>query len=432
MKVYASILDQILDDVAPAGSDSDVREALKEGDGIKAISEAEADTKFLDDIAGPSKHTNINRSASTPEGWRERSAKVVEDEGSLIGSALSHLAGAEGNAGGFKRMAQEDVNMRIRTFLQLGYTPSKVAAYLNKLAEHVLFDRNQSADFLNSQAGKLGLLYIEPNHYMGSCEKTFDFSKKNGHVRALAVKKVAECTGCQHHKKHGEEHRCAMYKLPIVASAQGLQKIVDASVKGPKTAAALKAMHDQKTERAAAVVVGAREHYKTTIRTASDKDIKESEICNAKDVEKLMKEGNAIEKVHAFLRGKVGSVRAGEAVVSYIKSLKGSHARIALANLDCAFLKQRLASSETIVGSSKCSSCTYRSGMHCGMTGGTLLSFPGMEKTGPKTASTGVDGNKLMDDYGLSSVNRPKVGTIEEEPDQRLNVEMDSTMQVRF
>ena len=93
-------------------------------------------------------------------------------------------------------------------------------------------------------------------------------------------------------------------------------------------------------------------------------------------------------------------------------------------------MKNRLASSETILGKEKCASCGFRNSMHCGLTGGTLLSFPGMEKVSAKTASApGQDGVSFMQSLELTAPTLEiKINQDRVLPD----VEMDTIPTVRF
>jgi hypothetical protein len=76
-----------------------------------------------------------------------------------------------------------------------------------------------------------------------------------------------------------------------------------------------------------------------------------------------------------------------------------------ISKLDCKFLKGKLAGGNPIVGSERCAGCTKRCGMHCGLTGGTLLSFPGMDKvpTGKRASSLAKDGAQVLGEYQMES-----------------------------
>jgi hypothetical protein len=64
----------------------------------------------------------------------------------------------------------------------------------------------------------------------------------------------------------------------------------------------------------------------------------------------------------------------------------------------------KLGARNAIIGAEKCGSCNFRNGMHCGLTGGTLLSFPGMSQTtSNKIARAGApeDGRSILKEFDL-------------------------------
>ena len=153
-------------------------------------------------------------------------------------------------------------------------------------------------------------------------------------------------------------------------------------------------------------------------------------VFNSDVVEKLHGAGHSIEKIFKGGANKVGSVQAKKAVIDFVNSIKNKPIKIALSQIDCTFLKNKLAVHNPIVGAAKCGSCSFRSGMHCGLTGGTLLSFPGMNGTGKKTASDEAvrDGHSILNEYDLSSpVQGPDIDMSEPE---RLDVQVNKTFKM--
>jgi hypothetical protein len=418
-KIYASVIDSILDDIAPNEAQ------LQKGIDVKDLSEGYIDKAFLKEIAGDSEHTSIpggnGMTASVQEDWAGRSQKVLAKADGLL-----HSIGAPDDA---FSVTDAKVRESIRRALNSGISPLKVTAMLNKLAEQAVFNRTYADDFLKSQSGLLGLAYIEPNHFMGSCDKTFNKLKSAGRkVTALAVKACDACVGCTHCKTASEGlKRCALYGKPIVETASDVRNLLKEKKYGTKKAA-LSARHNgmQAPELKQAPE---RTLIATTTRTAGDKNIVESKTFTAKDVEKQLGNGADLQHIYHGARGQFGSMVASAAVKKFIASLKGSNVKIALRQLDCTLLKRRLAATETIIGESKCASCAMRQGMHCGFTGGTILSFPGMEKVSSrnKIASSGpeVDGTAVLDEYDLTR--RASVVIADTKPLDRLDVEMPAT-----
>ena len=120
-----------------------------------------------------------------------------------------------------------------------------------------------------------------------------------------------------------------------------------------------------------------------------------------KNVQASLEAGKTLQEVYVASKQARGSAATERVVRTYLDGLKKTGARINLAAVDCSLLKHRLTASESIIGKSKCATCTHRcAGMHCGFTGGTLLSFPGMDRVGGKRASlqqaTAPDGVATM------------------------------------
>lgn len=463
--VYASIIDAILDDVAPGG-DADVSEGLQRGKDFRDISTDEADVDFLDSIAGESKHTSVPgggvTAAATPEEWRGRSSRVADDLDSFLGAAMGRMAGEEGSDG-LPSLTDQQVKASIDDMLHLGYSPARIAAKL-EVVNHI-FNKQFAHDHLESQAGNLGLVYLNPSHFGGSCQKSHDFIKAKGSVKAAAVKRIAACGSCN----RCSGGRCSLYKLPIVASAEEATKVAQAKFATVKKAALVEIHNASQT--APAEVVTARSHANAVVRTAGDMQTierpespnamrvsliaskvkqgmdlqeafeavrdergtptaqaalkayvaaekkaggperraieektysrqanhqtvslkaqrEETKVATIQEVAQLLQTGHTFGSAYSVIRGEIGSHMAGKLFNAYLTDLKKTGGKVNLNQIDCGYLKGKLASSNAIVGASKCASCTYRCNtMHCGLTGGTLLTFPGMDKAKTKRAN---------------------------------------------
>jgi hypothetical protein len=133
---------------------------------------------------------------------------------------------------------------------------------------------------------------------------------------------------------------------------------------------------------------------------------KEAEVTTIQDVAKLITAGHNFSQAYSLVRGRIGSQQAGKVFGQFLADLKKTGGKVNLEQIDCTFLKGKLASSNAIVGAKKCAGCSYRcAGMHCGLTGGTLLSFPGMDRARSKQASyEGVqDGVQDMASYDMQA-----------------------------
>jgi hypothetical protein len=138
----------------------------------------------------------------------------------------------------------------------------------------------------------------------------------------------------------------------------------------------------------------------TLRRTAAKAEVK----FDVEIVSKLHTAGHSMEKIFKKASEKVGSPHAKRVIQDFVDGLKRTNHKVALSQIDCRFLKNKLGTQNVIVGAEKCASCSYRSGMHCGLTGGTLLSFPGMDtQSTNKKVATGApkDGRAILNEFDL-------------------------------
>jgi hypothetical protein len=141
-----------------------------------------------------------------------------------------------------------------------------------------------------------------------------------------------------------------------------------------------------------------------TMDTVRASKTKKTVHVDASTIEKLHNAGHSLEKIYKAASTKVGTLVASKAVKEFVAGLKNTNTKIALSQIDCTFLKNKLGTQNVIIGANKCGSCTYRNGMHCGLTGGTLLTFPNMDKqaTNIKIASDAPkDGYAMLSEYDL-------------------------------
>lgn len=417
-KVYASIIDQILDDNEP--SYEGLTDAKKNGESFHSISKDHSDMKFLEDMAGKSHHTPVPGGiVANKEDWNKKSSKVLDNDQSLLTAALKVTAGEDANELGKKMLSDAEVKSRLEDLLHLGVSPKKIKERLGKIAEVYLFNHQMAENFLDSQSGLMGLSYIQPNHFMPSdCTKSMDFIKNKGELKAASVKKITACDGCKFASKQEDgSMRCNAYKLPIVSNEKELKVVAEKQARknGLKTAASVKqiltAMHNNEpieVEQKESSL--SRVDMPATVQPILGKS-KETKSFTASKVASLVKEGKSVGEIYAQNRSEYGSHITKTAIVKYISELKKTGAKVDIKQLDCSFLKGKLKTANVITGASKCASCSYRNGMHCGLTGGTLLTFPGMDKmSGKKTASieaeNKADGNKMMEDFGLSTITK--------------------------
>lgn len=370
-----------------------------------------------------------------------RTAKALGDE-SVFADIVMKLEEAKGHGFNDKReISEAEVQRYVKTLLNGGMPPVKVAAKLDKLAELQLFNKGMATDYLNRNAGLLGLAYIQPNEFMNKCPDTYERLKVKaaGNIAAKSVKQINACTNCMFFKKEAGAKTCNLYHLPIVGTQNELLTVVNkmtAGVPAKSKKAALIQIANKDEQRTPMVnhIVSSRpaqKPYHTSPDQARQAQPKKVAFqLTASHVEKLHTAGNTLEKIYNWAVSKVGSAQAGRAVREFVASLKTKNTKIALSQIDCTFLKGKLGVQNAIVGAAKCGSCVFRQGMHCGMTGGTLVSFPGMDKqaSNHKIADGAPkDGMAMLNEYDMKhAAEQPDIEINASGPD-RMNVEMGST-----
>jgi len=405
------------------------------------------------------------------------------DDQSLFNEVTMSLEKAEAGApegrkpGAEERnKSDEELKAYVKKLLNQGTAPKKVAELLEKVAEIQLLDKkdNMGANYLNQNQGTLGMAYLEPNTYMdevsptyertasessemrcAKCNKEVKPEKRHGKEycpeclgilsikpkqgsaddcvrqakawkaagitpRAWSVKKVTACDGCALMKNK----TCTLYGLPVVANAQELAAIINkhtAGVPAQSKRAALVQIANREPQQVKRVEPAMKREASVTHKLGT---VKQAVAVEGMTVEGMHKEGMALDAIYRKRSMKVGSVEAGREVKRFVASLQRTGAKVALSQIDCKFLKNKLGMKNAIVGASKCADCCYRTDMHCGLTGGTLLTFPGMEKTGKvASAAKPTDAVALLKDYDLTR--RPASGDIDISGPDRLELDID-------
>ena len=211
-KQYDSIIDAMLDEREPDWKDLGLDEAQKSGEEVADWSHQYVDTKFEDDIAeSASRHTPVWGPKSGMHTYEERISEkeaaapritavtanrrlndykskdgdndsLMDEVTESIESAYSNSNLAE-NSAAKKEVSEAQVQKYIRNLLNQGTSPAKVAVQLQKLAEIELFNHQSATDYLQRNAGLMGLAYLEPNTYMDKSSPTYEHTagkKKTG------------------------------------------------------------------------------------------------------------------------------------------------------------------------------------------------------------------------------------------------------------
>jgi hypothetical protein len=350
---YASIIDSFLDEREPDWKDLGLKDAVNSGDDWFERTHKDVDESFMNDITSGAKKFKItpanvkgatltnriaekeaaeprlaaasqaNRIASSPEDY-----KNDVGDNSLIDEITMNLDKAE-KEGTVEKKNRTDAEIKrwIKTLLNEGVPPAKVAAQLKKLAEIQLFNHQMSTDYLNSQAGLIGMAYIEPNTFMQSCPDTYKrYSAKTGGVRAKSVKQISACEGCTYFKKDGANKTCNLYHLPVVGNQTELSAVINkmtAGVPANSKKAALVQIANREPERS-----GVSNEPKALVRTANTHNTKEQRTAHsvanefkfdASHVEKLHVKGASLEKIHTYASKKFGAIDTSKAIRGFCR-----------------------------------------------------------------------------------------------------------------
>jgi hypothetical protein len=390
-KIYSSILDQILSDLAPNPSEVGLKSEISRGEEFENISQSEEDAAFVNELAP--------RVASVAADWRQKAQASFSNGGLLEEAALRSVGSKAAGEVEKTALTNDQVKRFISDRLHMGRRPSQVADDLEKLSDLHVFEKGLASDVLSDMSGVVGYTYLEPNHFHDTCQASLERISREGKVIAKSVKRIAacsSCTGCV-------GGSCSVYKLPIIASKGDLKELVEKEASKIGKSASKKTMaelHDW-TPEAKSVT-----SYSHATQIAGFEHIaREAEKTITKEHIAAQVEASPLVQVFSTAAETFGKVAAKRAVNGYLNSLKTSKAKVSIDNVDCRLLVGKLSSGNAIVGSKKCPECVYRNCMSCGLTGGTLISFPGMNtvKSAHKVAAGAKSGEVILAEYQLES-----------------------------
>jgi hypothetical protein len=281
--------------------------------------------------------------------------------------------------------------------------------------------------------------FKEANHFSGRMVQT---AHAKGHSLKVIATAAEKRYGVLETSKGIREFVASLRKekgkiVMAKADAQYLSQIGlhnDAIVAGVKCASC-KAHTTKETHKAASVegVTRAPERFvEATLNTVRGSQKKVTANFDSAKVAKLHGEGHGVEKIFKAASAKYGSAQASKAIRDWAHNLKNTNTKIALSQVDCTVLKKmgvKLGTQNAIIGAEKCGSCTFRDGMHCGMTGGTLLSFPGMNQVASNkkvAAGAPVDGRSMLNEFDL--IGKSAQADIDMNAPERADIQMSSTM----
>lgn len=210
---YDNIIDAMLDEREPDWKDLEMEDAKKSGEEQLDRTHQYVDTDFEDEIAeSASRHTPIWGPKSGAGTYEQRIAEKeaaaprinsvtayrrmdeyksdVGDNQSLMDEVTESIEKAytnnnlAENSAAKKEVSDAQVQKYVKDLLNQGVSPAKVAQKLEKLAELELFNREMATDYLQRNAGLMGLAYLEPNSYMDKNTPTYE--RKSGSKTAGA------------------------------------------------------------------------------------------------------------------------------------------------------------------------------------------------------------------------------------------------------
>jgi hypothetical protein len=281
--------------------------------------------------------------------------------------------------------------------------------------------------------------FKEANHFSGRMVQT-------AHAKGHSLKVIAEAAekryGLLETSKGIREFVASLRKekgkiVMAKADAQYLTKvgIHNGDIVAGAKCASCKAHTGKEVHKAAStegVTRSPEKFVEATLGTLRGSQQKVVANFDSSKVAKLHNEGHGMAKIYKAASAKYGSVQATKAIRDWAHNLKNTNTKIALSQVDCTVLKKmgvKLGSQNAIVGEAKCGSCTFRDGMHCGLTGGTLLSFPGMNQVASNkkvAAGAPVDGRSILKEFDLMGSSAQ--ADIDMSAPERADIQMSNTM----
>lgn len=424
---YDSIIDAFLADREPDWDGIGMADAKKSGDEWMDRTHAEVDTTFEDDIAeSASRHTPVwgpksgkkqtpseeyqermaareqapPRIAAVKDQWHKEAYPRQEDFKSEVGdndSLLDELtmsvekaysgSNLAENSAAKKEISDGQIQTYIKKLLNSGTSPAKVAKKLEKLAEIELFNHQSATDYLQRNAGLMGLAYLEPNTYMDKTSPKYErkasgsadcvaqkaaFDKEGIKVTAASVKQVKACSGCAFFKKDATGKTCNLYHLPVVANTRELTQIVNHLTPGvpeKRKHAALVVLANGDERRVAPVKFGdqtnliktADAKVKNQTKRASSLFSDERETkqhFSSEHVGKMHDKGASLEQIYKWASDKFGDVDTSLAFRGFVQNFKkDAKGKIVVASADLRFLNGIGIRNEAYTGAAKCASC---------------------------------------------------------------------------
>jgi hypothetical protein len=414
---YDNIIDAMLDEREPDWKDLEMEDAKKSGEEQLDRTHQYVDTDFEDEIAeSASRHTPVWGPKSGTHTYEDRIAEKeaaaprinsvtayrrmdeyksdVGDNQSLMDEVTESLESAAKNnnlaenSAAKKEVSDAQVQKYVKDLLNQGVSPAKVAAKLEKLAELELFNKQMATDYLQRNAGLMGLAYLEPNSYMDKNTPTYErtasgsadcvaqkkaFDNAGIKPQAHSVKQVRACTDCTYFKRNGSDKTCTLYGLPVVATANELSQIVNHLTPGVpnnrKHAALVQIANGEGKRAQTAVAVLTQTNV---VKTADAKVANQSKRASygysdnregnndfsSDHVAKLHDKGASLEQIYKWAEAKFGEVEVSFAMRGFVQNLRQNpKGRIVVASGDLKFLNSIGIRNSAFEGMEKCASC---------------------------------------------------------------------------
>lgn len=406
----------MLDEREPDWKALNLKDEKKSGEDVLDRTHQYVDKDFMDEIAEsasrhtptpPSKSATLTNRIAEKEAaeprvnavkadWRKGARRdeadyknSYGDNDSLMDEVSMSLESAEKEGTVDKKeWTDAQVQTYVKGLLNQGDSPSKVAAKLEKLAELELFNHQMATDYLQRNAGMLGLAYLEPNTFMDKqnpnyrhnasadskdCVRAHEAMKQAGvKPQAHSVKQITACSDCQFFKKDAAGKRCNLYHLPVVATANELSQIVNhltPGVPNNKKRAALVEIANRTDRQVQNTKVAEQSNLVKTADAHQDNQDKRSRTSAkpkffSEHVAKLHSKGVSLQAAYKWASVKFGSVEVSIAFRGFVQSLrKNAKGRVVVASSDLKFLNSIGIRSESFEGSAKCASCPTHFGI---------------------------------------------------------------------
>jgi hypothetical protein len=292
------------------------------------------------------------------------------------------------NSAAKKEVSDAQIFKYVKDLLNQGVSPAKVAAKLEKLAEIELFNHQSATDYLQRNAGLMGLAYLEPNTFMEKNSPKYQrqarlqtiakrrrrlgtmlalnlrrrASSKSAHAKAARTSRrtqaarLATCITSRLWQTTEELTQIVNHLTPGVPSKQKHAALVQiANGEGTRAKTATSILAQTNLIKTADAKVRNQEK-RASYQFADDRE--GSQGFSSEHVAKMHDKGASLEQIYKWAEQKFGDVEVSFAFRGFVQNLRqNAKGRIVVASGDLKFLNNIGIRNSAFEGSAKCASC---------------------------------------------------------------------------